>query len=364
MKIPKIQPIKARNKRPEIVESLTRLARRLGPKTRLPRTRELSKALGVTLATLDQGLRQLEERGLIERRPRSGIFVSPRILQRAVGMVLGCDIFSTKDGAFYSILLDRCAKRAASQRERFSFFLDLPNQNQSESGLLVHQDLVDALTAGKLDGLLVAAIFGKDQQEWLRSQNVPAVCFNFDGSPGSVEVDMNEMIHMAAKELTKSGCRNLGLMAPVPPHAELFRRAAQDFGFSFEESWIFCGGGAGEYDSYESMGKDYARQLLERGKGASKRNLPQGLIITDDIVARGACPCFAHRQIVIGRDLKIASHCNKGSLVLTEWEGALIRCQFDPEEIAEAMFSMLETLMDGGSLSPDTVSIRPHLLTA
>ena len=55
MKAARLKPIKARIKRPEMVESLTRLARGLGPSARLPRTRELSKALGVTLATLDQG---------------------------------------------------------------------------------------------------------------------------------------------------------------------------------------------------------------------------------------------------------------------------------------------------------------------
>jgi DNA-binding LacI/PurR family transcriptional regulator len=359
MKAARLHPIKARIKRPEMVESLTRLARGLGPSARLPRTRELSKALGVTLATLDQGLRQLEERGLIERRARSGIFVSPRILQKAVGMVLGCDNFATRDAAFYSILLDRCAKRAAAQQERFSFFLDLPTPHPSGSRLPAHQDLVDALAARKLDGLLVASVRGEQEENWLRSQGIPTVCFNFGGMPGSVTVDTNELVRMAAAELKKRGCRTLGFMAPVQHHAAYFRQAVKEFDCHFEESWVF-GEEAGANDSHESRGRLYARRLMEQATASSK-GLPQGLIISDDIVARGACPYFVSQNIVLGKDLKIASHSNKGSSALTEWEGSLIRCEFDPEEIAEAMFSMLQTLMDGCTLLRGVVSISPRL---
>ncbi len=62
-----IRPVTSRLKQGELVESLTKLARELGPGARLPRVKQLAKALGVSLVTLDAGLRQLEQRDLIER---------------------------------------------------------------------------------------------------------------------------------------------------------------------------------------------------------------------------------------------------------------------------------------------------------
>ena len=354
-----LQPVTSRLKQPELVESLIKLARELGPETRLPRVKELSKALGVSLVTLDQGLRQLEQRGLIERHAGSGIYVTYCILQKTIGLVFGLSSFASSGSTFYSILLSRCIERAASHQERFSFFLDLPNLNRVSLNSSVHHDLVAALSDHKLDGLLVASVTGPDQEQWLRDQGVPTVCLNSGGNPGSVTIDNKGLVRMAAQALMEEGCQNIGLIAMSPNEIDLFRSAASELGFHFQDSWIQHPEVLPRKTSV-ARGVSAAKNLLEQNK-ASNLPLPAGLIITNDLLASGACRHFTSKHLVIGQDIKIASHSNKDSPVLSEWNNVLIRCEIDPAEVADTLISMLETLMEGRTLTKEVVFIAPHL---
>lgn len=54
------------------------------PGSRLPGVRQLSQQLQVSISTLVQAQRQLENLGLIEARPRSGYYVRPQLLARSL----------------------------------------------------------------------------------------------------------------------------------------------------------------------------------------------------------------------------------------------------------------------------------------
>ncbi|HSI83159.1 MAG: substrate-binding domain-containing protein [Candidatus Methylacidiphilales bacterium] len=354
-----LKPIVGRHKQPEVVKALIQLARHLGPNARLPRVREISKSLRVTVVTLDQALRQLEERGLIDRRPRSGIFVSPRILQRAIGLVLGGDVFSSKDTSFFAILLEQCARRAEKHNERFSFFLDSPSLNRGSSDSMMHQDLIDAIGAGKLDGLLVASSQGQEQENWLRSQGLPLASLSASEAPGTVALDGKELIRMGVAELKRQGCKRLALVGVLPGDAQVFRDAVAAEDLQLHEPWVNCKKGWGL--KYDSEGATYTKSILETldSEGASA----DGLLVTNDVMARGVCTAIESRGLVIGRDIKVITHANKGSLLLSQWQNALTLCEYDPAEIAEAMFEILEAMIDGQQ--PDKVrKVNPHLIPA
>jgi len=359
-----IRPVTGYPKMNGVVEALERLARELGPETRLPRTRELSKALGVTVVTLNLGLAQLERRGLLDRRPRSGIFVSPNIAQKTVGLVLGWNIFSERveDATFYSLLLACCAKRAELNRERFSIFLDTaaPNSASTEASPQHHQDLVDALSGGRLDGLLLISSQGPEQDQWLRSYGVPLVTLNTTDQPGCVGVDYEGLIRMAAGELMSMGVRSIGLITAFPPEVACFRRVAIEMGFHFEEAWIALQVTAGSNESLDEQGRMGAREIMGRSFASRDKGFPNGLIIGNDLMARGACSYFSEKGIGIGESLQVVSHANKGSHILQAWEERISRCEADPNELAEAMFSQLETLMAGKSLDAG-IKVSPHL---
>ena len=83
-----LQPIQARRKLGMVSELLTQLATRIGPGGKLPTTRELCRLLRVSTKTLDASLQKLAIQGVIDRKRGSGLYVSGRINQRTIGLLL------------------------------------------------------------------------------------------------------------------------------------------------------------------------------------------------------------------------------------------------------------------------------------
>ena len=90
-------------------------------------------------------------------------------------------------------------------------------------------------------------------------------------------------------------------------------------------------------------------------------NTPDGLVILDDMMARGALVALSKRGQRPGSDVKIATHVNAGSTALHGYEDDLSLIEVNPAHIVSAMFSMLETLMAGEIPDEPVVSIRPQL---
>lgn len=359
-----IQPLTGYHKKTEVVEALEQLARALGPGARLPRMRELADALGITLATLDQGLTHLERRGVFDRRPRSGVFVSSRIGQKTIGMVIGWNIFSVgDDSAFYSLLVEACIQLAEKRGWRCSVFLDYFRPGLSERQLSpAHHDLVNALEDGRLNGLLLVSSQGPHQEEWLRNKGVPLLGLA-PGPDQGVIIDTDALVRMAVKELLRQGVRKIGFIGVCSEHVTAFRHALDELGLSMEKAWVSEFGLLPFGTRFELQGGACARELLERAEQFPEKGMPEAIVVTDDLLARGACAEFAKKGFQIGRDLKVVSHANKGSPILDPWKDRVIRCEFDPQEIAAALISRIECLMEGVE-PPQCAVILPRLMKA
>jgi len=363
MQTPTLSPVTGRRKQPMVIDALTALAKQLGPGMKMPTALELARGLGVTVTTLDRCLGKLEERGIISRRQGSGIYVSDRVAEKRVGLVFGKNIFQPGFSAFNLLLLQHCERRAAEKRERFSFYLDTPSLNGGENGVRVHHDLLDALQNQRLDGLLMTQKRNSEQELWMRQQGLPVVVLSGEPiAPGSVWMNAVEMVRMGCRELLARGCRTLGLFGMLNEHRPLFIEAMNSLGVPIREEWVISPG-PDEYPEahvHEQMGRDFVNAIMSRCGGAS--GLPDGIVMTDDILTMGACAEFESQGVSLARDLQVASHSNRGSTSLAPWENSLVRMEFDPQEIVEAMFSTLETLMSGQKLAEDRVIIHPKLV--
>lgn len=354
-----IQPLTGYHKKTGVVEALERLARALGPGARLPRMRELAKSLGITLATLDQGLTQLERRGVFDRRPRSGVFVSSRIGRKTIGMVIGWNIFSVgDDAAFYSLLVEACGQLAEKRGWQCSVFLDYFRLSARQLSP-AHHDLVNALEDGRLNGLLLISSQGPHQEEWLRNQGVPLLCLD-PGPDQGVIIDTGAMVRMAVTELVRQGVRKIGFIGVLAEHMTMFREALDESGLSVENAWISAFGLLPVGTRFELQGGACARELLERAEQFPEKGMPEAIVVTDDLMTRGACAALVEKGFQIGRDLKVVSHANKGSPILESWKDRVILCEFDPQEIATALISRIECLMEGLEPSQRAV-ILPRL---
>lgn len=365
MSLNSIRPIPPgikRGKQQLVVTALTRLARKMGPGAKLPTARELAKALGITLATLTRCLERLEGQGILRCRQGSGIYVNASVDQKRVALVFGENIFSASVSQFGSLMLKHCAQRAADHNERFSFYLDTPSSTGVMDGgeVPAHQDLVDALKEGKLGGIIIITRSSAEQEAWLRSQGIPVVTIDIhaDANEPGIKFDYQKLIELGIERLVRAGCKSVGLLGVLEEHQKIFQKALEKFDLSCEPEWILCKSATDwcTAESHEVFGYSGAEQLLKKSnwKPKSKKaaHLPDGILVTDDMMARGALSALSAQGVAVGKDLKVCSHTNKGSAVLAKWESMILRVQFDPEDVASGLFDMLEALMSGKSRLP------------
>ncbi len=61
----------------------------------------------VSRSTLDTALNDLEIRGLLYRRRGSGVYVSPFVQTRRIGIVFGQGVFARQAESFFTMLLNK-----------------------------------------------------------------------------------------------------------------------------------------------------------------------------------------------------------------------------------------------------------------
>jgi len=355
-----LQPISspARRKQPAVIKALTGLAQKLGPGAKLPVARELAKSLGITGATLTRCLEQLEGRGILRCLQGSGIYVADGVMQKRIALVFGENFFSDRSINFGSLLLSHCALRAADRNEKFSFFLDAPAFHGVTDGtdVPVQQDLADALKQGKIDGIILVARSSVEQEIWLRSHGIPVVRTDsrVDSLPETndrVLFDYAKLCQLGMARLATAGCKTVGFIGSSRDHGDFFRKAVSSHGLKTKDRWILHPTDDASYVSsiHGQMGLEAAQQLLASSRKGSTAlsSLPDGILISDDVMALGALDYLASRGVDIGGRLKVASHSNKASSVLARWETRIFRLQFDPDEMACSLLGRLESLMDG-----------------
>lgn len=370
-----IKPISYQSKTQLLTASILSLVNELGPGGKLPTMQQMCKAFQVSIVTLDRALRNLELQHLIYRRHSVGIFVSPRRNQQTIGLVYGYDIFQAGISPYAQMVLKQVEARATSNNERFSFYLDIA---LSKECFPTHQDLMDAVQSGRLSGAIFAGIQDPSSIEWIEKQGVPVVALS--STPVTryrVACDFAELVRLGVQALVEEGCRRITLIPMLSEGqksihfgtVDAFREAMRDAGLPLEREAIWNQFGLSSdrsrsvIQSFEELGYE-AIQGIFGEKGCSSLDMgerPDGLVIANDMMTRGAAVALQEMGLRIGADVKIATHANRGSPVLWRLAQKMIVVEVDPAEFVEAAFRMLETLMDGKKTEPEVVLIRPQL---
>lgn len=338
-----------------------------GPGIKMPTMQEMCQRLGVSRGTLDAAFAPLEQRGFFLRKHGSGIYVTSRIAQKRIGLVIGSDIFRFGQSPFYGLLIDQCRKRAASHNETFSYYLDVENVG-GDSGLPVHQDLADVVEQGQLDGVLLASRRSSEQEAWLRRQCRAVVSMGGEGY--TIHGDYAALVRLGVSALAAQGCRRIGMITPLGwcgPEARAdvqgYRETLASLKLPWRPEWIWeLRGAAGiERDSVHGTREEQGYRAIQELLGADPHAL-DGLMIADDMMTRGALVALRKLGLEIGRDLKIATHVTKGSPALSEQDDHLVKVELDPRELVDHAFGMLEALMDGRPVPHEKIVVQPRLI--
>lgn len=367
----KLTPFAHRTKTQALTSYLTDLAHELGPEARLPTMQQLCEELNVSVVTLNRALSELEAQNVITRKHGVGIFVSPRLQQKTIGLVYDRDILQPDTSPFAAQLVEEARRRAEVGHESFSLFLSEPS---SPSGTLpVHDDLADAIRARRLHGVLFVGEQNPAAAQWIEQQKVPLVALAYTPlASWRVCLDHAETARLGVKALAAKGCRRIALMIPLgsgighapdkKSFAELdaFKSALKKAGLPFAETQVWrheeLNNSVTPPESNQQQGFRAATELFMDAK-----NRPDGIVALDDMMTRGALVALSKFGLHPGVEIQIATHTNKGSMALHGYEDDLTFIEIDPAQIVAALFSMLETLMNGKTPGGAVVSIRPHL---
>jgi DNA-binding LacI/PurR family transcriptional regulator len=354
---------KRSNRAEKLTEALLVMAMQRGADIKLPTMQELCRQFDVARGTLERALTPLEQRGLLYRKHGSGIYVSPTIHQKTIGVVFGGNIFdSVHYSPFWLLLLQAVRQQVADRKHRPLAYLDIA---QASDGLGGHEQLIEDLKNRRLHGLLMLEpSHPGDETRNLGSYGVPLVVFGGHSPEWTVNHDWRPIFSLAARELATRGCRRVAILG-LASHTDRqqlehdLRAAGYEGDPVLDWSYLTWAPRLPGQPNFETFGRELARRMI-----ADRANtpLPDSLVSVDDTMTRGVITAFQEAGLQPGRDIQIATTTNKGSPVLESYASNLIQIEYDPAADVHAALDMLDVLMNGGKPPQNPVLIGPKLV--
>ena len=355
------QPIESK---PQMLcRQITALAHKLGPGARLPRVLEMARDFDVAPSTLNYALHEVEKRGLITRRRGSGVFVTDMATDQAnqahLALICRPTFFrAAGHSPLWDMLVQMIQERAAQSGVEFDCYFS----REQTSEFPLPDALAGAIEEGNIRGVLGVGL-PEGAARWIMTRGVPVVNL-FSVGHTTVMTDATSVIRLSVEALRKRGCRRIGLWMPLPPPEPLkpgdnlrHIRTGQK---ALKESFLsaLSSNGLAAHVELIDGNTDYLRRvpyqapsIVEQGLETAQRvfsrdkeGWPDGLIIADDTMTRGALVALRQMKVDIENDLHIASQANVGSPTLVG-ETNLILAEIDPEEIVNTMFSHMDELI-------------------
>jgi len=335
----------------------------------LPSYTDMIRRYGIGQNTIDRVIREFDNAGLIVRKAGRGIYISPRASRKTIGFVLGRDIFSGGHSPICAMLMNHCRTRAKKGRENFKFYLDLPEATGAGMDVPLHRELAADIRDGRLDGVILVWSYGPPETAWIRSHNIPIVSLGAEGDieAHSVIIDYIGLIRKGTSALANAGAKKIALLTPsghlrqfgFKRDRDVFRKTLIKHGLVFHPEFVLEDRSnrsinAGGSLTNEELGFEIMSAFL-----STRRALPiDGLLSEDDMFTRGALAALHQASIGVGDALLLATHSNKGSPALKNYEKHLLLLEIDPEEVVDAMFGLLEPMMKNMASPPKKIYIK------
>ena len=338
----------------EVCAQLLGRAHTLGPGAKLPTVIEMRDELGVSMATLDAALRELEEQNILTRRHGIGVFVSSELHTTAIALV--CDssfLRAAGHSPFWELLLEAAQHRARAGGERFELHLAASG---GDLGAPLQRGLTRDIKDRALDGVIGVGLY-EDAVRWIEAQGVPFVSIFgpvFGARSASVNFDKARFLALGAAQLAARGSKRVALWQVEPvgcdegcllgqaEEARLFERLARKHGMTVAPPIQLAGESAASLSRHE-QGVALAGQFA-----APRAGWPDGVLISDDMLTHAALMHLRQLGVRVGEDAQIVTHANAGSRVLEGHGVPLTLLEYHPTETVEAAFGALEALLRTG----------------
>ncbi|GCE11223.1 hypothetical protein KTT_10820 [Tengunoibacter tsumagoiensis] len=349
------------------------MAQELGPEARLPPVREMCELFSTSRVTLREALALLFTEQILYSKAREGIFVSPRIRHKSIAVLFDASIFTMRGlspfwSSLWVLFTQEALRRQQFKEETCSFHHIMPTADFFHS---LPEPIIQMFLEQRVHGVLAVGL-GTPSSEWLLKQALPCISFAAGGH-WIVKLDMAALTRQATQALVEQGCRRIGIwqqnLQRIIYEDITTYETFQGMKEVLEEKNMhlypqfarilqlpLATNNPHKAMTFQEQGYQLAKDVFSR----PPEERPDGLIICDEMLTDGALVAMQQMGIEPERDIKIATHANMYSPILFGHTARMLVFEFDPLELVQTMFSLLDMLMSGQKPTTRVINLLPR----
>jgi len=329
---------------------------KIAPGERIPSTRELAALLGSHVAGVHAALTVLVKEGLLFRVPGLGTFVRQREEKLTRVGVFGNMAVNE------SLFVQALRKALKDELNQAGIEMDLrldprPEKEFTEPWL----PFVQAAANREFQAVIVTEP-NMMYLGWQSKLRVPTVFLGTENLPNQVNFDGKQFAELSLQALAGQGCRSVGIITPLSTQTndgrpaghffEYFIDVSRDLGLTIKDEWMRVAAheGAMRGRSYEGYGYEEFLKLW------SLPERPEGLIVADDVAARGVILALQQQQVRVPEDLKLVLHKNESIDLLCPVPATFI--VGSERELARALIDQVQKQFRGEPCQPILIPYR------
>jgi len=306
---------------------------------RLAPVRELAAELGVSVPTVRAAQRLLADRGLLQIRHGSGVYVAGAAAKNWIGIYTAFDVFQPRTSSFHTLVPYALRNYFSNHAIDAEIYVGRSAAGEYDQQPPNPRFLAD-VAAGRLSGVVfLTAPTSDGWEEWVAGLHIPAVG---DHTTYQVNTGYEEMIRQAVRHLGRHGRRRIAMLSYAPGTGQnLLQKALAEAGLPLHREWV-------RHDFHPMLsgsGWEEFREIWD-----ARREKPDGLLVTDDVLFDEARIAIQELGIRVPEQLRIVTHANKGAV--RRYPFPVTEAQCDPERYAEALGAMLLKRLRGKPVEP------------
>jgi DNA-binding LacI/PurR family transcriptional regulator len=320
----------------------------LQPGDRLPTNKELAVQFGVTVQTAHNAAALLCARGLIERIPGRGTFVSRRILSRTIGIICVTNVFVGAHFEFFQhVYGELCGEL---KRRGWHTTLYFPTDEHAPEQMLA--ELGQEAAGDRLRGVIVLIDNGT-VSSWLNAH--PGLAHVEGTSIPPTRDPHTETVYRGVAYLLDRGYRRLAVVAHLIGDSRTATQHLQaTIAVAYAERGLpMTATVHGGHAACHAHGMAQARAILD-GPGAA----PEAFLVLNDQGCAGVIFEVMRRKLDIPVDIGVLAVTSKG--IAIPCPVPLTRLESDPADYAHQMIEGVLALIEGRT--PQLTPITPALI--
>lgn len=330
------------------------------PGDRLPAVEELAARYGMSVIPVREGLLALAHEGLVIRKRRWGTFVAePPADDRCVAIFSELDNTLPECSHFFRRVPQMLRRHLQEHGVPSRAYMGLLTQPDDGSQPTPRCDeFFHDLAAGRLRGVI------EFNSQCLRDRLRAAIDEKqlLHVLPSYVRADYDGMLAAGFRRLQDLGCRRVAVLGIVASditaddatarEATLSRHFAAA-GLTYRQEW--CRGDL--KPNLPGAGWEMFREIW-----AARREKPDGLLVTDDVLFSDASKAILAQRIVVPEKLRVVTHSNRGNGLFYPFP--VDRLEVDPDAFATLFATRMLELLRGEAPAVGRPVIQARLITA